>query len=669
MPHVDLFGNIARVGIVILVNGLWHGAIIVFVAWLALFLFRGANASTRYAVWLIALLAVLAVPIATSLQHVGFDDGKSIAVAPPVAAASKVPAVKSVAPPKSAVKPATRPATTSTFALPAVHFEVPVLRAPVPALVAEILFGLWLATALALIVRLVAAFLVLERLKRDSLPLDVEYRDAMPRWAAAMKGERDVRLCVSDRIEVPVAVGLFDAMILLPAHLVESLDPAEIDQISLHELGHLLRADDWSNALQRVISALLFFNPAVWFIARQLDVEREVACDDYVLQATGAVRPYASCLARMAEMTVWPHSPLAAPGVFATRKSISIRIERLLRTGRAIGSHIAPKTAGAALVAMVGMFFLLNVVTPCVAYTAVAAPVTVAQTTPSPSPSASPSPTMRPAKWHYVLTAPAAAKPKPSWKPQTSPKRMASVHIPAMDFTVPGTDVDTPPVDVHVPAIHVHTPATHVHVPAQTIAATTFECTGCNFGGADLRGRDFRGQHLMGANFDRARLQGARFDGAELTGSNFEGADLRDVSFRNADLSGCNLDHAQLAGAVFDGAKLEGCNIRTADLTPAQVRVFLQTCVGCSFERVNLRGQDLRNLHVVGTSLAHADLTGADLSGSSFEGVDFSNAEFSGARLDGTKFTGCDFERADLRNVDLSKASMTGSSIGDAIMR
>ena len=98
----------------------------------------------------------------------------------------------------------------------------------------------------------------------------------------------------------------------------------------MHELAHLLRHDDWTNGLQRVITSLLFFNPAVWFIARQMDVEREVACDDYVLELTGAVRTYAFCLTKMAEITSWPHQPLAAPGVFTTRKNISIRIERLV---------------------------------------------------------------------------------------------------------------------------------------------------------------------------------------------------------------------------------------------------------------------------------------------------------------------------------------------------
>ena len=42
----------------------------------------------------------------------------------------------------------------------------------------------------------------IERLKRDALPLPVEYRDSMPQWSAANKGRRPVRLCVSEAIDV-----------------------------------------------------------------------------------------------------------------------------------------------------------------------------------------------------------------------------------------------------------------------------------------------------------------------------------------------------------------------------------------------------------------------------------------------------------------------------------
>jgi uncharacterized protein YjbI with pentapeptide repeats/beta-lactamase regulating signal transducer with metallopeptidase domain len=673
MALPDALEHLGRIALVILVNGLWQGALVVFVTWLALTVFRQANASTRYAVWLLALLAVLVIPVATSLSRVTV-----IRQTPVVLQQSHALRHASSAamhhPIASSAAAATASQAVSAHARPAFHLPALPSLPAFPTALAMALFAVWVVAALAMVVRLLRAFIVLEGLKRDSLPLSVDYRDAMPRWNAATKGERDVRICVSNHTEVPVAVGLFDAMILLPSHLVQTLDAEEVDQISLHELGHLLRADDWTNAVQRIISALLFFNPAVWFISRQLDVEREVACDDYVLQATGAVRPYASCLAKMAEMTAWPHSPLMAPGVFVTRKSISIRIERLLRTGRAIGSQIAPKVAGAVAVAMIAIFLLLNTLTPSVAFT-VPGPRQIAQASPSPWATARPTATHRSAPKRVFLETSAAPKPAlmskslPTLKPMPAQQRILLVAQATPSPTATPTMKPSHSTEIAIPPIDVHVPEIHVHIPSARALGAQFNCSGCNFDSADLHGRDFSGQNLVGANFDSANLQGVRFDRARLSGANFDSADLRNASFRNADMTGCNLDGAKLAGADFTGARLEGCNVNTAALSPSQARAFLTSCIGCNFEGANFNGQDLRSLRVVGTTLEHANFRGADLSGSSFSGVNFAEANFSGAKLDGTRFSGCNFDGADLHDVDLSRASFSGSNIGSAILR
>ena len=35
--------------------------------------------------------------------------------------------------------------------------------------------------------------------------------------------------------------------------------------------------------MQRVIEAMLFFHPAVWWLSRRVSVQRELACDNFVL--------------------------------------------------------------------------------------------------------------------------------------------------------------------------------------------------------------------------------------------------------------------------------------------------------------------------------------------------------------------------------------------------
>jgi len=238
------------------------------------------------------------------------------------------------------------------------------------------LVGIWLIGALVVLARLIVSLVHLERLKRDALPLPVEYRQRLDRWAGAAKGSRDVRLCRSSEIVIPIAVGLFDAMILVPEQLVEELAPQDVDRILLHELAHLRRADDWFNAIERIAQALLFFNPGVQWIVRQLDLEREVACDDWVLAQTNEPLPYASCLAKVAEVTMWPYRAMAAPGAFVTRKSMSIRIERLLAAHRDVRIRLSYGPVGSAALALLALCIGAAYVAPSIAYPLAAAPAT-----------------------------------------------------------------------------------------------------------------------------------------------------------------------------------------------------------------------------------------------------------------------------------------------------
>ena len=271
----------------IAINALWEGALLVVCIWLLLRAWPSINAATRYIVWSATLVATVVVPIATTLPFLTPSSPTAV-----TAAAVRVPipmvthALTAV--PSHTLKPAARTANPAVRAGEAATVSVVPrlperfrMTLPLPVLLAVL--TIWTGLALVAFLRLGIGLFRLEQLKRDALPLPIEYRDAMARWTSARKGRRDVRLCVSDEIDVPVAVGLFDAMILIPRSLLERLSESEVDQISLHELAHLRRADDWTNGLQRVATALFGWNPAVLFVGQQLDLEREVACDDWVL--------------------------------------------------------------------------------------------------------------------------------------------------------------------------------------------------------------------------------------------------------------------------------------------------------------------------------------------------------------------------------------------------
>lgn len=338
--------------VTVLVNALWQPALIAAIAWAALKISRCSNATTRHAVWSLALVASFIVPFMSAMPIV-LPHG----TAAPIARVQHHIARAQISVAREAAVPS-RPA----FSVSRPSFRV----APTVALLVA---AVWLIAALAILARLLISLIYLNRLKHDALPLAVESRHALTRYDRAHKGDRDVRICVSDEITVPVAVGIFDAMILLPSDLVRELDANDLDRVLLHELAHVRRSDDWVNLFERIVQALFFFSPGVYWISRQMDLEREVACDDWVLEQSAENVPYARCLARIVEMTQWPYTAPAAPGVFVTRKSMSIRIERLLARGRDIRVRLALVPSLLAFAFILVVVIAGGFVSPTIAYT------------------------------------------------------------------------------------------------------------------------------------------------------------------------------------------------------------------------------------------------------------------------------------------------------------
>ena len=324
-----------------LVTSLWIGAAVTALALLVVRFWKPLDAAARYTVWYVALIAALLGPIGATvaIQRAQHPTTEQLTVALRTALEGKAP-----------------------FALPAPN-HAGRAEIAVPPAVAYGAATLWLLVVLAGAARFIAGAFVLARLKRDALPLAPDRRAALPLWRshAGAPHARRARLCVSDRVEVPVAVGLFDGMVVVPQAVIDDFEPSDVDRFVLHELAHLERRDDWTAVVQRLIQVVLFFNPAVHVIGRRLDLEREIACDDRVVEATSDVRSYAVGLTRMAESTAWPHRGIAAPAIFVTRKQLSLRVEQLL-AGRRFGARRA--AVAPALVALVASLGVAAAATP-----------------------------------------------------------------------------------------------------------------------------------------------------------------------------------------------------------------------------------------------------------------------------------------------------------------
>jgi BlaR1 peptidase M56/Bacterial type II and III secretion system protein len=113
---------------------------------------------------------------------------------------------------------------------------------------------------------------------------------------------RPVRLLQSALVEVPTVIGWLRPVILLPASCVTGLTPRQLESIIAHELAHIRRHDYLVNILQSAVETLLFYHPAVWWVSRRVREERELCCDDLVVEVCGDRVGYARALATLEEL-------------------------------------------------------------------------------------------------------------------------------------------------------------------------------------------------------------------------------------------------------------------------------------------------------------------------------------------------------------------------------
>ncbi len=172
-------------------------------------------------------------------------------------------------------------------------------------------------------------------LRRHCVAVDVGDLPPEPQAILArFQATRSVAILLSEEIQSPTALGLFGAAVVLPKWILQELTNSELEQVLLHELAHLRRYDDWSNLTQKIVKALFFFHPAVWWMENKLSLEREMACDEAVLEATRNPRAYAQCLATLAEKSFMRRSMILAQAAVSRIGQTSQRVARILRSER-----------------------------------------------------------------------------------------------------------------------------------------------------------------------------------------------------------------------------------------------------------------------------------------------------------------------------------------------
>lgn len=146
------------------------------------------------------------------------------------------------------------------------------------------IFGVWLLFFFFKTLKLTGGLLYVKRIRGSATEPNLdEWDDRLAMLAARMGITRPVKLLESRLVKVPVTIGHFKPLILIPVGMLLQLPPGQIDTILMHELAHIFRRDYLINLIQRLLEAAFFFNPGLLWLSGLIREEREACCDDMVL--------------------------------------------------------------------------------------------------------------------------------------------------------------------------------------------------------------------------------------------------------------------------------------------------------------------------------------------------------------------------------------------------
>lgn len=204
---------------------------------------------------------------------------------------------------------------------------------------APLVVSVWFAIFLANAIRLTLTLALRDpRRQRCTMPAPTHWQERLATLADRIGIRKAVTLLESAAVNAPVLAGYLKPVILVPAGLLASLPPDQVEAVLLHELAHIRRNDYLVNLLQGLAEAVFFFNPGLLWVSRQLREEREHCCDDLALQQIADRMTFVHALIGFKEYALYRNRyPLAFSG---SKDQLFTRVNRI------VGSPVRTNDSG-----------------------------------------------------------------------------------------------------------------------------------------------------------------------------------------------------------------------------------------------------------------------------------------------------------------------------------
>lgn len=285
-----------------LLHFVWQGALLALILWTLMRTLAQAGPGLRYAVGMVGMVLMLALPVATFFYLSRTPDAASAGVASVTPGLAVLPALA-----ESALQEVSS-------------------RARLESLLPWIV-GCWALGVAFLTLRVFVGWRRLRRLSTFGVrPIGAEWQARIRRLCEHLGIGRAVTVLESAHVAVPTVMGFFRPVVLMPSACLLRLSVDQLELLIAHELGHVRRLDYLANLLQVVVETLLFYHPAVRWLSKRVRAEREQCCDDLVVAHCGRAVTYAKALTNLESI----RAGLPAPALSAAGGQLAARVERLV---------------------------------------------------------------------------------------------------------------------------------------------------------------------------------------------------------------------------------------------------------------------------------------------------------------------------------------------------
>jgi beta-lactamase regulating signal transducer with metallopeptidase domain/uncharacterized membrane protein YkoI len=267
-----------------LLNAIWQIPIVVGLACLGAHLIRNLSSRYSHLLWVSVLVLSFALPGVTSARV--FNKARLPEVSPVVLERTPFPQT-----PKAAETRFNSAPTLSRIS----SFELD-RRIAFALLAAYFAFLLWR------VFKLIQAWRLTRSIRRSASSVDLspQLHDVVRSCEAAVQVNSPVGILSSNSIPVPVAIGVFRPVIVLPEELLVEGNIELLKSAVGHELVHVARRDYLWNFLCELISLPILFNPATTLVRRRIKQTRELCCDEFVADRVLNAEVYARSLVKLA---------------------------------------------------------------------------------------------------------------------------------------------------------------------------------------------------------------------------------------------------------------------------------------------------------------------------------------------------------------------------------